>query len=471
MSPDLAAWLLARGKIVRRGCASGRCSNNKGHAEVASCSSARLDPSWRGPRATILHPDAVAPSPPRRRVTCEFWGLSLVLHRSHAGPPVGMVPLINVERGLAARIRERRDGFLLQVLGDDAATILEGMAEARRRLLTRAAGAGPSAGEAGAPKYVSDVMPSRDGAILYIDASHSPAKLLAEIPALIVECLEQAEVSDARLVIPALDQRLITRECPTVTLYLFAEPRGRGLAPPLGGWLERAVEWADARSTEEAWIRAAIPFPVNPESADQLFLGLARSRPAAELIVGQLWAAAKGVGFHALEHMVSIAGGGTALANAEWASLGLDLKTFALSCIPDLAYACLDVRPCFWLQLPLNERQYGDGDNGAGLDVLADCLSDFVPDVFPWQLLGPKHREALDLEAHRGLKDVGHGYAELEFAPIGLDLTAPDRLGRLRAFGKPLLAPLLIDRDRAISERSRRRREVKAARERPNSAE
>ena len=105
--------------------------------------------------------------------------------------------------------------------------------------------------------------------------------------------------------------------------------------------------------------------------------------------------------------------------------------------------------------LRLLERRFDDPDHGASWDRMRTLCDEFVPDVFPWQILGPVHLHRLG-GPPPGAIPLADGYAELELAPTTLRLTDQDAFAQMRSEAISQLQPCLISEDRVSEESARR---------------
>ena len=369
---------------------------------------------------------------------------------------------IRLARGLISHINRRRDGFALQVSGAaDPALVGRALQLARRDILRLGPGPDPELGlgpeDFAGPKYVSEVMPSSGGPIIVIDASHTPDRLVRQIPAILQRHLEDAGVTDASIGPPVLDERLVHPGGPAVMLHAFLPPphpsAARPLLPPT--WLAAATAWLDQVPVGEAWMETACPFPISRENVRPLVEKFSRgSNPA--VFVGHLWQQARSLAVRGGEGLLTLGVGGSSYeADADLGLAGEELKIIARQLDPHPAYACLQVRPTFEIMLRLLERRFEDGEDGAPSDLVAASIDEFVPDAFPWQLMGPGHLARLGPSAQAASLRPD-GFAELDLAPISTALASPDALLDLRARGKAILRPCLLSREEAIAERHRR---------------
>jgi hypothetical protein len=129
------------------------------------------------------------------------------------------------------------------------------------------------------------------------------------------------------------------------------------------------------------------------------------------------------------------------------------LKTLAKSTIPELAYASLEIRRNFNAALgPGLLRRRAEEPDPPGALGAARVALEAVPDIFPWQILGPGHLENLpeltgSLPPEEGtLRKLDFGFAELELGSIEDLLHDPEDLSQIRTSGRRLLGPCLLTR-------------------------
>lgn len=158
---------------------------------------------------------------------------------------------------MVSRIRERRDGFVIQVQeAADPRTAAEGLGRARADIFDLDGGQAsmPDIGpqDRNNPKYVSEVMPAATGPFVVIDAGYTPWRLVRTIPEVVAARLVEAGVTEAVLASPKggplSDYGAFPRSPRAVVLRLYPPPppvqryqRARGKIPD--AWLEEVDVW------------------------------------------------------------------------------------------------------------------------------------------------------------------------------------------------------------------------------------
>jgi hypothetical protein len=366
---------------------------------------------------------------------------------------------IRLRRGLVSHIRKYRDGFALQVrCGADARSDLaaEALEVARQDLLATPAGKGP--------KFVSEVIASRDGPLLLIDASHVSNSSLDRIVQVMTERLEEVGLDDVVLGAPEEDPRFYRADGgPVVLLHLFTPRRGPFSPPeryPLE-WIEQASEWALEGSTEtdEVWMTSALAVPIGPQAVRPMLQRESERPGGAAVFVGHPWEKVRAVGLAPNDGMLALAAGGTSIQESTLLQVAEELKAYARSLVPQLAYAAVQIRNDFgdvW-GMRLLERRFHDEEPGAAFERISRICDEVVFDVYPWQLLGPKHVTRLTGAGEAGhasrqaLKPLRDDFAELEVTALSIGLSEPEHLAAMRERGRAQLANCLVNRDQVFA--------------------
>lgn len=310
---------------------------------------------------------------------------------------------IEVARGVVSRIRERSDGFVLQVRGAaDPAAATAALERAGDELYVALEGA---------PSLYTQPLPAPEGPWIYIDAADAPARLLRTVPAVIARLLEQEGVSDAVIaspppfagpLLPGLNE--VAR---AVVLRLYPPPPPATWPPSETsrlpeGWLAAASSWvSDGLDGAEQLLGAIemIDFSLSARDAHR-FLEQARTAGAATslLVAGDLDTQIRAVNgcFSGWEHNLALAAGGPAASDAQLLAHFERLRELARSLAPQLAYALISIEDTFngcsrldhyapWDPLKANRDWI----------QLYYLLDEIVIEAFPYQILGPRHLERL----------------------------------------------------------------------------
>lgn len=364
---------------------------------------------------------------------------------------------IRLRRGLVSHIRKYRDGFALQVRcgGARADLATEALEVVRRDLQATPEGEGP--------KFVSEVIASRDGPLLLIDASHVSNSSLDRIVQVMTERLEEVGLDDVVLGAPDEDPRFHKADGgPVVLLHLFT-PRQGPFSPPERyplEWIEQASEWALEGSTEtdEIWMTSALAVPIDAQAVRPILQRESERPGGAAVFVGRPWEKVRAVGLAPNDGMLTLAAGGTLIQEPTLLQVAEELKEYARSLVPGLAYVAVQIRNDFgdvWGMRLLERRR--DEEPGASFERIGRICDEVVFDVYPWQLLGPKHVGRLTGGGGAGhpssqaFKPLRNGFVELEVEPLSTGLSDPEQLATMRERGRAQLANCLVNRDQVLA--------------------
>lgn len=372
---------------------------------------------------------------------------------------------IRVARGVISHMREWRDSFALQIRGGaDPDAVRRAFDRARPEIVRLGPGPnralGLSAGDFAGPKYVSEVMPSAEGPLIILDASHCPDRYLKETLDIIVRQLGEAGVDDATISVPKLDERLIYRRAPAVVLHLAVGPADTLQCRPIPAeWILDGIGWVQQQEEiDEAWVSQAFPFPIDVGVAPQLFDRFRRQPSYTTLFAGRLWGRARAVGIAPLEGLFALGVAGTECSVAEFEAAASWLRQFARDRLPEFVFASLQTRPETFDDMPvlrLLERRFEDPDRGPPWSRMMTLCDEFLPDAFPWQILGPGHLQRLG-NFPPGATPLADGYAELELAPTTLRLTDPEAFAQVRTTALNRLGSCLLSDEDVSAHRARR---------------
>lgn len=357
---------------------------------------------------------------------------------------------IQVTPGTGELLADDADGFVLRVRGLDPRPA----AAALRRLLADAAALSPDPDQAvlagpvlapGGPL----VRIARLGASEH-DITELPERLAAHLAAEgategIVEALQPGGALDG-----------LDRCRRAVVLRLFPTPAGpAGVLP--ASWVDLAGEWVtgDLAPGDVVSLRLlTVEFTVPVADATATLHQAARGRAWCDLVNGNLQDRLRtaSVTFGQAPHLALAAGGPGCTDAALLARFEL-LVEIARDLAPEVAYACVDLEPTFegiGLGIPpTGWRARG----GAAPNLVAGHLCDvLVPDVFPFQVLGPGHRARMD-QARPGEQPLGEPLGGERLAVAIGDpaewLPGGDLRPELVAEAEDLLRPLLADEEEA----------------------
>jgi hypothetical protein len=301
---------------------------------------------------------------------------------------------VRVAPGAGDIAAELGGGFVVQVTGSsDEDTAARALNEARRAIVGLA---GLELGAPGSP-VVSNPVLAPGGPVLRVSQLAVDADLVATVPDLVAEALEAAGIDEAtvEVVIPRgpLDDLDL---CPSaVVLRVFPLPAGEAGVIP-AAWVDVAAEWVlgELASDELVPLRLlGAPFQVPAAEAPAVVHHAVRARAWCDLVQGDLSDRIRtaSITFGATPHLAIAAGGPGCDDEAILARYEL-LCEAAREIRGEVAYACIDIEPTF-AELGAGLSPHGWRARGGAMpNVVAAELADTrIPDVFPYQLLGPRH--------------------------------------------------------------------------------
>jgi hypothetical protein len=360
---------------------------------------------------------------------------------------------IRVAPGAANLICDHADGFVLQVTeASDLDAAVAALAQARLEI---AALAGEVRHEHDAP-VISNAVLGPNGPLLRVARLGVSDDSLVGIPDLVARHLEAAGVAEATVTCPEPGGRLDRLDtCPNaVILRLFPVPQGEAGVLP-ASWLDIACEWVlgDLAPGDTVPLRLlAVEFDVKVADAPAVVHQASSGRAWCDVVNGNLDERIRtaSITFGRAPHVALAAGGPACDSQALLARFEL-LAEVARELAGEVTYACLDVETTFeGVGLGLPNTGWRD-QGGASPNHVAGRLSDqLVPDVFPLQILGPRHLERLraassDLDAD-GLtigEPLEGGRVEVLVGEPVDWLPIYDARDDVQAEGWDLLAPLL----------------------------
>lgn len=355
---------------------------------------------------------------------------------------------ITVAPGALQVLVDYADGFVLQVQAcDDVDAALEAL---RKAALDLAAldGSGHTA--------VSAPVAAPEGPVVRVNGLEVDEDVLATVPDLVSKRLHDAGVSDAIVDVPepggALDA--LDTCANAVVLRIFPRPGGANGAIP-SRWVDLAGEWVlgDHAPTDAVPLRLlGLEWSVTAADAPSVLHHAAQSRAWCDIVQGNLRERVRtaSLTFGGTPHLALAAGGPACDRGALLARFEL-LCEVARDIAAEAAYLCVDFEPTFE-DVGLGLSPHGwQAEGGASPNLVAGRLADLlVPDVFPYQVIGPGHLERFVPGAHVDAPPVGVPLPgdRVEVAVGEPEAWLPLYEGReaVRREGLELLAPLLATR-------------------------
>lgn len=307
------------------------------------------------------------------------------------------------------------------------------------------------------PPRVSPVAPLPDGPIVRLDDLPTDPLTRRRIADIVDDLVVDAGFDRGAALLCEVDGLADLDECPgAVVLRLFPSPRGSaGHLPP--GWIDLAGEWVFGDQDPETLVRLrvlGVEAEVMAKEAAGILHGCARARAWCDVVTGDVASRVRtaSISFGIAPH-VAVAGGGPhcdddgLLARFELlAEVARDHSVAGPRTRREdrVAYACVDFEDTFGeLGTGLSNVPWAD-ERGAPPNRVAGRLADLrVPEVFPFQVLGPRHVEALG-DAGRSLRPIGDDRWELALGDPADWLPSAGLRGELRREGWELLAPVLV---------------------------
>lgn len=297
---------------------------------------------------------------------------------------------ISVAAGAPAVIVDYADGFVVQIREVDD---VEGGLDALLRLRTDVEAMTPE------PPIVSAPVVAPGGPALRVVGLDVDEDALLTVLDLAVKRLHDAGVGRAVVDVPepggALDG---LDRCPNaVVLRVFPQPAGAAGALP-ARWIDLAAEWVlgDSVPTERVPVRVlGLESELPVSDAPAVLHQAAGGRAWCDLVHGALDDRVRtaSLTFGTTPHL-ALAAGGPACDRAALLARYELLAELARGLAPEVAYACIDFEETFE-QIGLGFGPDGwAAAGGASPNLVAGRLADLlVPDVFPYQVLGPAHLE------------------------------------------------------------------------------
>ncbi|MDQ2648732.1 MAG: hypothetical protein M3Z03_04175, partial [Actinomycetota bacterium] len=356
---------------------------------------------------------------------------------------------VRVAPGAGDVAAETGGGFVVHVTGTaDDETAARALSQARWAIAELA---GTEPGVPGGPVLSHPVL-APDGLILRVSHLDADPDLIATVPDVVARALEDAGLADGLVTVivprgPLDDLDL----CPAaVVLRVFPLPAGEvGVVP--APWLDLAADWVLGELSGEEQVPVRLlgaHFQVSAAEAPAVLHHAAKARAWCDLVQGDLGDRIRtaSITFGATPHLALAAGGPGCDDEAILARYEL-LCEAARETQGEVAYACIDIEPTF---AELGGGLGNDGwrrRGGALPNVVAAELADVrVPDVFPYQLLGPRHMgrlHAVHPEATSGDR-LPDGRTEVMIGAPDDWFPWLDGRDEIREVGWIELAPLLV---------------------------
>ena len=287
--------------------------------------------------------------------------------------------------------------FAVQVRGAE----IGAAARALHRVAAVAGALEPASGST-APR-ISRPAPLPEGPLLRVDDLSARVDTRRRLAEAIHEALEVDELRGAVATVLSVEGLADLDRCRrAVVLRLFPTPAGAAgrLSPD---WIDVASEWVFGDQRPDAPVRLrvlGVERSVPAAEAAGVLHGCAAAHVWCDVVTGDVATRIRtaSISFGTAPH-VAIAGGGPKCDDDGLIARYDLLRDVAHELAPDVAYACIDFEESF--------ADLGTGltnvdwpvDGGASPNTVAGRLCDrFVPEVFPVQILGPRHLERLRAE-------------------------------------------------------------------------
>ena len=380
---------------------------------------------------------------------------------------------IEVADSALAQVRELPDQMLLEAAAPDAIQLARSAIASARRDIgalcgTPNAGAGRSGGGLHGVKFVSEVIPTADGAALLIDGGSTPQSVLETIPDIIARHLTSVGVDHAVIAAPTHKAELthLDRVPRAVILRAGGPPpyrRGRGrVVPP--ALLEAAAAWLREGMCEGESVRvrtAGIEFELAGSGVRDYLHSAHRSGVVhCNLVVGQLDDRIRCVTGCFSGGSLSLAAGGPKADDTELARRFTELREVARRNAQGLAYAFIDIAESFGAithtAFPSRWSQSG-GEHPRRVERACD---EALFDAFPYQLLGPRHVARLGDKPPGARPVPGTDFLELELGHLDEWMPRHPPLEATRASAREVLRPCLMMPGEAVEIIKRRTQEL-----------
>lgn len=310
------------------------------------------------------------------------------------------------------------------------------------------------------PPRVSPVAPLPDGPIVRLDDLPTDPLTRRRVTDIVDDLVVDAGFERGAAVLCEVDGLADLDDCPrAVVLRLFPRPQGSaGELPP--GWIDLAGEWVFGDQDPETMVRLrvlGVEAEVMAKEAAGILHGCARARAWCDVVTGDVTSRVRtaSISFGIAPH-VAVAAGGPRCDDAGLlarfdllAEVARDHAAPAARGRRDdrVAYACIDFEDTFGdLGTGLSNAPWADEQGASPNRVVGRLADQRVPEVFPFQVLGPRHVEVLG-DASRSLQPIGDDRWELSLGDPDDWLQTTSLRDELRREGWKLLAPLLVAAD------------------------
>lgn len=291
------------------------------------------------------------------------------------------------------------------------------------------------------------------GALLRLDDVPTRADTRGAIAELIRRVLEDADLDGDSVVLHRVDGLADLDDCPrAVVLRLFPPPsqRGRPLPPT---WIDVAAEWVFGDLPPDATVRLrvlGVELEVRGADAAGILHGCASAGAWCDVVTGDVTDRVRtaSISFGSAPH-VAIGGGGPGCDDAGLLARFDLLVDVATELADWCAYACLDFEDGFdQLALGLATSAWTAAGHAPANRVVGELGDQAVPDAYPFQVVGPRHRARL---ADAGITiewdQIVDDHRTLSIGDPTDWLPGSRHRDELQSEGWTLLAPLLLDSD------------------------
>ncbi len=315
------------------------------------------------------------------------------------------------------------------------------------------------------PARVSPVAPLQGGPLLRIDDLPSDPLTRRRLADTLGDLLHDRGFGPDDAVVCAVDGLEDLDDCArAVVLRMFPQPAGGAGRLP-ATWIDLAAEWVFGDQAPETLVRIrvlGVERSVMAKDAAGILHGCARARVWCDVVTGDVTTRVRtaSISFGVAPHVAVAAGGPRCDDTGLLARFDLLAEVARDHTGPGplgtghggraddrAAYACLDFEETFGdLGVGLSNALWAD-ELGASPNRVAGRLVDrFVPEAFPFQVLGPRHLAALG-ERVDGLRPIGDDRWGLLLGDAADWLPTDDLRDGLRRDGWQVLAPVLLRAD------------------------
>jgi hypothetical protein len=332
-----------------------------------------------------------------------------------------------IKRGLATRIREYPDSILIQAAEpSDAARAGVAMTRAGEQILRLDGGPGSAyglgPGDRNNPKWVSEVLQLPGGPMMMIDGGSTPRRLLAAIPQIVADCLEEdgvaAIVRAPDVGGPLSETGQILR---AVVLRMYTLPhavRERVELPQ--GWLGQAGTWVLGQAPPDTDVMGRLQyatFDADGAAVEGLLEQWERVRPGmGVLATGDPAGVMRAAGLYLTPDQninIALGLGGPGASDQDLIAGFAELQVVAREIAGAAAYAFISIEATFGaFSGPWHDTEWAalvDGPRAMLAEAMADRI---VLDAFPYQILGPAHLQTFP-EAPSGAVALSAGRLEV----------------------------------------------------------